>query len=309
MIREFHLKKREVLENKNVFIYEPVKQIIDKIKSSKKNKIILTGVEDSGKKLTTLQYMSENEEIFVYLNVISLQHYNIAKTNIKMEAYIESIVAGELLKVLSVLGLDSQMLLLNSNVPYLKENPETLRNYKVGDLISSLIYRIRKLTDKNIVFVVDKMDLSNNDIQEIISKYFDLFDKSIIISSDNMVYNNKERQLDLINKDFDIIKVDYAKNPDVLIKIIDSRIEYYNKKCNPSNKLLTLNEMLDYKTISKIANLSNGNIRKILCIAKLLYSQDEKKLLSKEEMSTYILDSIQRSSEVDKFSPIKTLYL
>lgn len=308
-ITEFFLKKKEVLENKNVLVDKPVNEIIDKVDSSKKSKIILSGTEDSGKKLTTLKYMDEKEDLFVYFNLNDFEYYNMIKDKSKTESYIEAIIAGELLKVLSSLGLNSQMLFLGANMPYMEQNLDLIRNYHAGDLISTLIYRIKKLTDKKLVLVVDKIDMFDENVQKIIFKYFDIFDQNIIISSDEEVYGNIYRRENLKEKGFDIINIDYAKDPKVLIDIIDARIKLHNQSCSNEYKLKLLEQMLDEDVIKKIAVLSNGNIRKILCTAKLVYSKCNRESENKSAVGKYILNTLDRSKNITGFMLVKTLYL
>ena len=308
-ITEFFLKKKEVLENKSVLIDKPVNEIIDKVDSSKKSKIILSGPEDSGKKLTTLKYMDEKEDLFVYFNLNDFEYYNMIKDKSKTESYIEAIIAGELLKVLSSLGLNSQMLFLGANMPYMEQNLDLIRNYHAGDLISTLIYRIKKLTDKKLVLVVDKIDMFDENVQKIIFKYFDIFDQNIVISNDEAVYGSNYRRENLKEKGFDIINIDYAKEPKVLIDIIDARIKLHNQRCSSEYKLKLLEQMLDEEVIKKIAILSNGNIRKILCTAKLAYSKCNRESENKSAVGKYILNTLDRSKNITEFTPVKTLYL
>lgn len=308
-IPEFFLKKKEVLENKNVLVNRPVDNAIDKVNSSEKSKIILSGPEDSGKKLTTLKYMNENDNLFVYFNLNDLDYYNIIKDKNKIESYIEAIIAGELLKVLTNLGLNSQMLFLGANMPYIEHNLDLIRNYKAGDLISTLIYRIKKLTDKKLILVVDKIDMFDENVQKVVFKYFDIFDKNIIISSDEEVYGNNNRRKQLNEKGFDIINIDYAKDAKILTDIINARIKFHNENCLTEYKLKQLEHMLGIDVIEKIAKLSNGNIRKILCVAKLAYSKCNRESKNKDAVGKYILNTLDRSKNVNRFEPIKTLYL
>lgn len=308
-IAEFFLKKKEILSNDSVFIDKPVTDVINRINESKESKILLSGPEDSGKKLTTLKYMDTEKDLFVYFSLSDLDHYNLAKQKNKAEAYIESIVAGELLKILSNLGLESQMLRLGINMPYIEENIDVLKNYGAGDLISGLIYRIRKLTDERLIFVVDKIDTFSESTQRIIAKYFDIFDQTIIMTSDEIVYNSNQRRTSLKEDGFDIINVDYAKDPEILTQIIDARINYHNEHTNSDYKLRTLSSMLDKDVIEKIAVLANGNIRKILCSAKLVYSKCNRESENKDAVGKYILDALNRSNNIHGFTIIKTLYL
>lgn len=308
-ICEFFLTKKDVLENEKVFIDKPVIEVMEKIDKSRKSKIILSGTEDSGKKLTTLKYMDTRDKIFVYFRIDEFKYYGLAKTKDKIEAYIESIVASEILKLLSRLGLDSQMLELGTNMPYIQDNIDVLRNYKAGDLISTLLYRVRKITDRKIVFVVDKMDILDKYTQEVISKYFDIFDQSLIISNDLIVYQNLERRVNLIRKGFDIINVDYAKNPEVLIQIINSRITYHNENVDSRYKLDSFENMLDYDVIEKIADLSKGNIRNILCVAKLVYSKCNIELHDTHAVGNYVISALDRLNKGRCLTLSKNLYL
>ena len=140
-------------------------------------------------------------------------------------------------------------------------------------------------------------------------KYFDIFDQNIIISSDEEVYGNIYRRENLKEKGFDIINIDYAKDPKVLIDIIDARIKLHNQSCSNEYKLKLLEQMLDEDVIKKIAVLSNGNIRKILCTAKLAYSKCNRESENKSAVGKYILNTLDRSKNITGFMLVKTLYL
>lgn len=306
---EFFLKKKEILENEKVFIDKPVLSIIRSIDDSTKSKLILSGTEDSGKKLTTLKYMDINDGLFVYFNMNKARYYQLASKKDKIEAYIESVIASKLLKILSDLGLNSQMLELGVNMPYIEGNVDILKNYKAGDLISSLLYRLKKITTRKIIFVVDKIDTLDKNTQQIISKYFDLFDQNIIISSDLVVYNDPKRRHDLFSKGYDIVNVDYAKDPEILIQIIDARIKYHNENPNCKLKLQPLEDMLDFDVIKKAAILADGNIRKILCMAKLVYSRCNIELNDPDAVGKYILNTLDRGNNIRSLTPVRNLYL
>ncbi len=312
-IKEFCLTKKETIDNNKIFIKEPVLDIIDKINESSSKKIILSGNFDSGKRLTSMEYMKEKiyeDELTFYFNSILLNEYQEALRENKIEAYIELSVALKLLSFIKNIGISiSPMILkmdLYQHINRVKVN--LLRNYKCGDLVCPLLYIIRKATGiKNVQLILNNIDGLPMNVQQKYSNYFDIFYKTILLINDNNIINDEEVRKGYLNKGYDLVNVDYAKDYEIARNIIDSRIAYHNKN-NPKDELKFISKMINEEDFKMLIDSAEGNIRYILCAMKEFYLSNFK---DNELVSNYIKNKANQCKNLKyrNLYPTKRLYL
>lgn len=139
-------------------------------------------------------------------------------------------------------------------------------NVSVGELSTNIIRKIRDVLElEELNITIDRFDQMNNCskcVQEIYTNYFDLFDKTIIVSDDPNL--NKE---ELTSKGYNIKQISYGKDKEVVREIIKRRIDQVRRenvykedknKQEVPQKIFMSDEFLD-----RIVDL-DGNINMIL---------------------------------------------
>lgn len=315
-LNEFYLTKKQIINNNDLFVKRPVLDIINKINESDKRVVILSGLYDSGKRLTSLEYMNELYEensIGLYFNSIINNNYQKAINENKIDAYIEVKIALQLLKVIRNLNIpiDPILLKLNLYTHIISKdiNMFELKNYECGDLVCPLLYVLKKGTGmKKFNLVLNNIDGLDKKLQEKFKNYFDLFDKNILLINDEVVYNSVCRRELLTNKEYEIINVDYAKNYSIAEELIDSRVIYHNKM-NKEDNLFKICQMVDHNDFEDFVDALNGNIRYILSTMKEFYRNEYK---PKSEGATgYVKNKTNQSKSLvnRNLYPLKKLYL
>lgn len=151
-----------------------------------------------------------------------------------------------------------------SNMYYEKKKlPEYLRSTEIS---SEILERFKKQFGvKTLTLAIDRFDWTNGSseyVQQIISKYFDLFDKTII-TVDDLSLEDRSRQVELENKGYSVIRATYGTDVDVVKQIIRKRITLYNQIMSNSKRAFDANIMTD-KIYSNLVDESNGNISLML---------------------------------------------
>lgn len=94
------------------------------------------------------------------------------------------------------------------------------------------------------------------------NEYFDLFDKTII-TTDDVLLENRNRQKELEKKGYSFITPVYGKKLNVVKQIIRERIRLYNKQLD--NSVMPFDEnVMTNKIYKSLINKSNGNIQLML---------------------------------------------
>ena len=313
-IREFCLTKKETINNDAIFIKEPVSDIIDKINESKRRKIILSGNFDSGKRLTSMEYINEkqeNNELALYFNSVLTSDYKEAMHQGKLESYIEVKIALSLLSLIKEMRISISPMILKMNLyNHIKKiNVDLLRNYKCGDLVCPLLYTIKKsMGISNVELILNNIDGLSKEIQNKYKNYFDIFYKTILLINDDSLYSDKSRHNELNEKGYDVIAVEYAKDYEVARTLIDSRIEYHNDK-NSKEELLGILDMISEKDFERFIDSTDGNIRYILSTMKEFYLSDFSPLSM--EASNFIINKAEQCKGLKyrNLYPSKKLYL
>lgn len=70
-----------------------------------------------------------------------------------------------------------------------------------------------------------------------------------------------------------------------------------------------LDQILTNKSIEQIAKLTDGNIRKILCVAKMIYQTKENLFLTEDKLSKFIVGALYREKNSRHIMPTKTLHI
>lgn len=160
------------------------------------------------------------------------------------------------------------------------EKKELQRYLMPTEISSEILERFKKKFGINtLTLAIDRFDWINGSsayVQKIMSKYFDLFDKTLITVDDSSL-EDRNRQIEMENKGYSIITAMYGKNVDVVKQIIKKRIKLYNDTTDNSKRFFDENVMTD-KIYSNLVNRANGNMSLMLNtfgeIADLLDWQD-----------------------------------
>ena len=265
------------------FVREPVDDINRKINNSTDKKFIVTGSRGSGKSLilfntqdrglgtdnqtvlmrfdSIVNFASKPDEFFderffnhYYEMIFSWKLLTYIKKNYgltyeKNFKYIE-----ETLKCISR-NVDNYI----NNVYY--DKVEILRYLTPKEVSSVIIEKFKKcLGVKKVNLAIDRFDWVNGSsayTQELLSKYFDMFDK-VIISVDELSLPRKKEKLQ--DRGFSFVPAKYGKNVDVIKQIIRKRIKLYNESpnCHFDENVLT------DKFYDILVKKAKGNINLVL---------------------------------------------
>ena len=278
MIRDI---KIDDLLNSEQLVREPVDKLANKIIESNSKKIILDGGRESGKSVVISdierkQIGGREQTILTRFEpgISFAKEPNIMFDERYFKHYYELLLSRNLLNYIkSNYGYTYELYFkdieefLNKvskernefvNKMYFGEN--RLKEYLIPQaLTSEIINRIKKyLNIESLNIAVDRFDWTNGSsfyAQKVLSKYFDLFDKTIITSDDETI--DKKRKKELVNNGYSFVSVDYGKKITIIREIIKKRLKYYNQfNTNYNiNEELFINEV--YKNIVKKAK---GNI-------------------------------------------------
>ncbi len=280
-----YIKPHEIIKMEQ-FIREPVDLLSKEIIENSSKKIILNGGRGTGKSVILHNTQdkglgTENQIMLMQFDSLTifpnspnelfdekfLNHYYELRFSWKLLSYIS---ANYILTYESDFK-DIEELLRNiskntddciNNMYY--EKKELQRYLMPTEISSEILERFKKKFGINtLTLAIDRFDWMNGSsayVQQIISKYFDLFDKTVI-TTDDLSIENKQRELE--NKGYAFITAMYGKNADVVKQIIRKRIELYNEIKDNFKKSLDENIMTD-KIYNNLVNESNGNISLML---------------------------------------------
>lgn len=150
------------------------------------------------------------------------------------------------------------------NVYY--EKIELQRYLTSTEISNEIIERFKKIFNiETLTLAIDRFDWINGSsdyTQQIIQKYFNLFDKTII-TADDLALDNEERRVELKKKGYSLVDTTYGRNIEVIKQIIRKRIELLNKNADISQRKFDVNIITD-KIYKNLVNKFNGNISLIL---------------------------------------------
>lgn len=130
------------------------------------------------------------------------------------------------------------------------------------EISGEIIERLKKsLGIDALVLAVDRFDWTNGSsayTQKLLSRYFDLFDKTII-TSDDFSIEDAGRKTSLTNRGFLFITPEYGRNSEVLRGIIKKRIKLFNEDEKKNGVRFDENIMTD-EIYKKLIDKSDGNM-------------------------------------------------
>lgn len=283
-----NIRPKEIIKMKQ-FIREPVDSITEEISENSSKRIILNGGRGTGKSVI-LNNMedkgigTENQTILMQFDSIisfSTTSPNEYFDEKFFEHYYEAAFSRRLLSYMKknyALTYESnfeniEVLLKNivtDTINYINtiwlEETKLQRYLSTNEISAEIIEKFKRYIG------VDKLNLAINHFdwingasaytQQIISKYFDLFDKTII-TTDDVLLENRNRQKELEKKGYSFITPVYGKKLNVVKQIIRERIRLYNKQLD--NSVMPFDEnVMTNKIYKNLINKSNGNIQLML---------------------------------------------
>lgn len=266
------------------FIREPVDLINKEIIENSSKRIILNGGRGSGKSVILHNTQdkglgTENQTILIQFD--SMTKFSNSPNELFDENffnhYYELVFSWRLLSYVK----DNYILTYESNFKDIEtllndvskntdacindmyyEKKELQRYLVPAEISAEILERFKKCTGINtLTLAIDRFDWTNGSsayVQQIISKYFDLFDKTII-TTDDLSLEDNSRQIELENKGYSFVTAMYGKNVDVIKHIIRKRIKLYNEITDNSRKSFDENIITD-KIYSNLVSKANSNI-------------------------------------------------
>ena len=308
------------MEEPNSIMLKPVKEIINKISSSKSDSIILAGMPGSGKSTVINEYINNtnNDKIVVngtvgigeYIfirdeSVFNLYHtcliiskilLNIQKKYPKeflndfvfFSVYIESI-----LKQIIYMHMSDTY---RSTTTFINDSLYVCPELLIDNLLDLMVNSLRV---ENITLVLDNFDRIGTSsikyqtfIYERLKSYFNLI---MAISDENSI-NNTEK-INSLKVNNEIINVDYSADVDSVIEILDKEShKILRTKLTNYDFRYRLRFVLDKNTIAMMIEKTNGNLFDMLSALRVLYRNIPK--LKKEEYGLFILNYIDK--EINK---------
>lgn len=279
-----YIEEKELVDSKE-FIEEPVKKIIEEIDNSSNQKIAIYGTSGCGK--TSVLLYDENKKInsdtkAIYTKFSSMKMFGNGNEeeifNLDfINHYYELIISNKILNYLKQyhndiyrkefvdLASKIEQILLSTNeyITYAHFGKRELENkLEFGEITSELLKKMkRELGATSIYLLVDRFDWIDNKSrlsQEILRKYFELFDK-VVLSIDDENIQEEKGQIPFKEKGYSFIKVDYGKEKEILKQIIYSRVKLYNSNLKETEKMFPISLLTD-KIYNSIIQETNGNI-------------------------------------------------
>ena len=308
-----------------IFIREPIEELSKDILSSKKN-VIIFGNKGTGK-TTMLNYIVEKglyvDDKYINVDVNALKLFDDYENSELLESYYEIYFSLRLLYYIKryyslifekefkndfdSLILESQKLDNYINERFFKDNISKPEFHKVYEFSNNIINRIKshfKTSELNLV--IDNFDLINSSderAQKLLSKYFKLFDKSIIsVNDDNIVSDN-----------FDKYKIKYNKEVIKLILLKKMKSNYELNKVLQNdlyNSIFTI--VNDDDNLDLLIQKTNGNLNLMLNVLKKISIDLEINFFMKANniiLDNYIEDELESYNRVKSYSHNSRFYL
>lgn len=268
------------------FVREPADQYGRILQDSSSNKIILNTGRGSGKSvilhnMESCKVGTDNPVIYTrfdsivnfsrvpndYFNEIFFEHYYELNFSWKILHYIEkyySLTYEKYFKDIELLlkKLSSEF---DKSVRQIYSDGLIINNPLYATQLSSeILARLKKNLDiSSVILAIDRFDWTNGRScfsQQILSKYFDMFNKVIITSDDETLADENVRK-NFEDKGYSFMSQSYGSDLEFIKNIIKKRVQFYND----SNRDYTFN--IDNVTDTIYEDLiknSNGNISTML---------------------------------------------
>lgn len=274
-----HISAEELLNAKE-FVREPIDNICRDIDKINYKKIILSGGRGTGK-TTVLHNLEkrgigrENQCIFTAFDLGFIHEIDEIFTESFFNHYYELLVVKKMLNYINkyysftyqnnFMQLEESVnSLINETTNYINkakyyDDMKLSKYLQTGEISIEVLKKIKKqLKINSLSLAIDRFDWLNGVselTQNILSKYFEIFDKVIITTDDNQVNINSYFERLLENK-YIIYNIYPSKDKLVIKEIIKRRIEQYNNDKNTGFdvKLITdgMYQFLIGKSLSNI---------------------------------------------------------
>ena len=282
---------------KNEFVKAPVDKIVKKIKESNDEKLILNGSNGTGKSIILKRL--ENKTIstnnpYIYMSFNQSNFYN---NNLGEEFYKHYYEEELCLKILEYIKKYYRFtyeryfnkyykLLKDTNeytYKYINKNIKKIEYLKTKQISIKLINKLKEILNfKEINLIIDNFDYNNELSQKLLKEYFNLFNKVIITSNKSV-----------LNKDYNILNINYSKDINIVKEILIKRINLYNK----NKEYLDFNiNIIDDDILYYLIYKTNGNLNviiKLLYFIMTTYKLEKGKINNKEinELIDYELEN------------------
>lgn len=312
--------KQRLSDNRLIYI-KPSMKIIDKINSSPKDKIILTGVQKSGK-TTTLKCLANNcnqgKQAVIYVDYSNLAYLS-ELSQIEYEYYYELLLAKKIIEFIK-----------NNNYNYYKEfimEDYFIQNefrkfndylcvrlhsniafnvFEKGMFINKILTILKQIIGiDSITLLIDHFDFVGNSskrFQDLMSSYFNIFDKVILTTNDSEI-----KRVSLNESGYEIIDVAYAKELANTKKILLSYFKWWFNQINCDiSHLKKINKVYNLinndNFCNKIILVTNGNIDMMISILRIYFIQDS-------SIEDAIAKTISFQNEIDSVTYKRKLHL
>lgn len=281
-----YIEPQELLITKQ-FIREPVDNLAKEIFDNASSKIVLNGGRGTGK--SVILHSIENKGLgtnnpTIYTLFDSIINFSVAPNEIFnemfFEHYYELCFSWKLLKFIEnnyaytyeMYFKDIELLLenlldeLDKKINKVYLDGIFLSRYLSSTEISAEIVKRLKdcLSLETFNLAIDRFDWTNGRSifsQQILSRYFDLFNKVIITSDDeSLIEEENRRQFE--EKGYSFITANYGKNIDVVKCLIKRRIELHN--VSDQTKIYFDANIITDEIYQKLINKTNGNISSMI---------------------------------------------
>ena len=315
------------------FVNEPVNEISKILNENSSKRIILNGGRGTGK--STILYNMENISVgtdkpIIYTQFDSVINFSVTPNNIFdkifFEHYYELCFSWNLLNFIEKNYFinyekyfkDIETLLKSIS----KEFDKSIRNIRYHEILlnrylfskeiaSEIIKRFKKyLSPSSFTLIIDRFDWINGRSafsQQILKKYFDLFDKTIITSDDEKLNDANTKKL-FEEKGYSVTTANYGNNLEIVKNIIKKRIQLHNQNTDTYFNVDNIDDVIYKNLIYR----TNGNL------SLMLSSMNEViNLFEWHDRKTDIIDlfdlsiekELNKSKQLKKISSPPKLYL
>jgi len=270
------------------FVSKPVNELCHKINEDNSKRIILSSGRGTGKSVI-LQNMEKISNQFIYMkfDAVSMGTYNDIFDEKFYNHYYELIFSRKLLiyiknnyEYIYNYFEDINILLKNHITKMYDYINNAMYDEKISidkyftpiELTSIILEKLKKYLNINSLYLgIDRFDWTNGSselTQNILSKFFAMFEKVIITSDDEKLIDESVRT-GYLNKGYVFTDIDYGKDKAIVKEIIRKRIEYYNINVKNGEKTFPKSIMTE-KIYESLINEANGNISLILeCLSRV----------------------------------------
>lgn len=269
----------------DLFFNTPVDAVNEMISTTNKN-VILAGSRGSGRSVTFASREKEGigtSDISIFSRFESgskfynncdefndefLEHFYEVCFSARIMRYLKTNYPNEFRRYFSSLDDDITRNVLDTNY-YIRnasfENASLENKLHTGDVTVSLLNKMKeKLGVDSVTIMIDRFDWTQNsrkNDQEILARYFDIFDRSIITCDDSDFDLKSSSRFD--GKRFDKAEIIYGNCVPIVREIVDKRfslleeLDYGTRKVFPT-------EAVDDSQYSRIIERTGGNISAII---------------------------------------------